>query len=158
MSRFNSEKLRVTFMEPSGHTGPLLPRKYTLTHSDRTGELFLTIGKEFDADQISGIYTRLMRDEVLGEWRSEEGGVSLHMMVHVSGGLVVGTAGQRYSILKREMPLVLTAIRYGDRSFFNENPEFDRSPIFVHFKSKNQAYDCVEEYGSPRDYSHDLSQ
>lgn len=143
-------------MESCGPTEPLFPRKYTLTHSDRTGNLFLTIGTEFNTDQISGIYTRLMRDEVLGEWRSQQGGMCLHIMVHVSGGLVVGTAGQRYAILKREMPLVLSAIRYGDRSYFKANPELDRSPIFVHFRSKNPAYDRVEEYGSPKDYSHDL--
>jgi hypothetical protein len=49
-------------------------RCYTLTHSDTTGELFLTIGPDFDRAQISGLYTRLMRDEVLAEWREDEDG------------------------------------------------------------------------------------
>ena len=28
-------------------------RKYTLTHSDETGELFLTIGKKYDNESIN---------------------------------------------------------------------------------------------------------
>ena len=45
--------------------GPVTPRCYTLTHSDTTGDLFLTVGPEFDRAQISGWYTRLMRSQVL---------------------------------------------------------------------------------------------
>lgn len=33
----------------------LLPRKYTLTHSDVTGELLLSIGRSFNHEQVSAI-------------------------------------------------------------------------------------------------------
>lgn len=65
MSKLDPGKLHVTF---NGGTSPVdleFPRRYTLTHSDLTGDLFLTIGREYDEEHISGIYTRLMRDEVL---------------------------------------------------------------------------------------------
>jgi Staygreen protein len=70
--RLDPRKLHVTFVPGTSAAGPVVPRAYTLTHSDSTGELFLTIGTTFDRRQISGWYTRLMRDEVLAEWSVEE--------------------------------------------------------------------------------------
>jgi len=44
----------------TGETNPIIPRKYTLTHSDITRELFLTIAAKYDYDKITD-----MRDKVL---------------------------------------------------------------------------------------------
>jgi len=43
MSEFNPEKLTVEYRDIVTATKPIIPRRYTLTHSDDTGELFLTI-------------------------------------------------------------------------------------------------------------------
>lgn len=43
-SRLKPEKLHVGLAEGSIADGPVTPRCYTLTHSDTTGDLFLTIG------------------------------------------------------------------------------------------------------------------
>ena len=67
MKRLNPEKLHVTYLGGTTPEKLTLPRRYTLTHSDRTGELFLSIGREYDTKQTSRLYTRLMRDEVLAE-------------------------------------------------------------------------------------------
>jgi hypothetical protein len=123
-----------------------------LTHSDRTGDLYLTIGAEYDEAQISGWYTRLMRDEVLAEWQQDEQGLSLHVHCHVSGGLVLGTARWRYAILQRELPLVLEAFRFGDRMLFVAHPELDQAPIWVHFHSTQSRYDQTQSWGTPADY------
>ncbi|MFX1448611.1 MAG: staygreen family protein, partial [Promethearchaeota archaeon] len=69
MADLNPEKLHLKFKDSVGKVKLELPRKYTLTHSDSTGELFLTIGAEYDYEQISSLYTRFMRDEVLAEWK-----------------------------------------------------------------------------------------
>jgi integrase len=42
--RLRPEKLHVSLAEGSIADGPVTPRSYTLTHSDTTGDLFLTIG------------------------------------------------------------------------------------------------------------------
>ena len=63
---FNPKRLHI-----HNCAGGITGRRYTLTHSDTTGELFLTIAPEFDPGQVSGWYTRFMRDEVLGEWLFE---------------------------------------------------------------------------------------
>ena len=152
MSRLRPGKLHVSLSEGSTADGPVMPRCYTLTHSDTTGELFLTIGPAFDRAQISGWYTRLMRDEVLAEWLADEDGPALHVYCHVSGGLVFGTAGWRYAIFRRELPLVLEAFRYGDRQLFEKHPDLERAPIRIHFRSHRRRYRRRERWGTPADY------
>jgi hypothetical protein len=152
MSRLRPGKLHVRFVAPAKPEGPVLPRRYTLTHSDATGDLFLTIGLEADRKQISGWYTRFMRDEVLAEWDEVEEGPVLRVYCHVSGGLVVGTAGWRYSIFQHELPLVLEAFRYGDRELFEVQPELDEAPILVYFRSSRRRYRRLERWGTLSEY------
>ena len=153
MGRLRPEKLLVRLAEGVSADVPLMPRRYTLTHSDRTGDLFLTIGPEFDEQQTSGWYTRLMRDEVLAEWLEQEGeGPSLHVYCHVSGGLVFGSTLFRDAIFRQELPLVLECFRYGDRELFDAHPELDGALIRVHFDSHRRRYRRVERWGTPADY------
>jgi hypothetical protein len=153
MSRLRPEKLHVHSVSGTTPDGPVTPRRYTLTHSDATGDLFLTIGPDYDRQQISGWYTRLMRDEVLAEWREEENGPALHVHCHVSGGVVFGLAGWRDAIFQREVPLVLEAFRFGDRHLFETQPELDQAPIWVHFHATQPRYNRVESWGVSADYT-----
>ena len=130
-----------------------IPRRYTLTHSDRTGELFLSIGSQYDMKKISKLYTRLMRDEVLAEFVNNEDSLELRVHCHVSGGFVVGSAGWRYNIFRSELPLVLETIRYGDRILFEKNPEIDHIPVCIHFHSGKKKYNIVENWGTLADFA-----
>jgi hypothetical protein len=152
MSRLKPDKLHVKLASGAEPEGPVAPRRYTLTHSDSTGDLFLTIGAQYDGKQISGWYTRLMRDEVLAEWQEDEDGPALHVHCHVSGGLVVGPAGWRYAIFRQEMALVLEAFRFGDQALFESQTELDGSPIWVHFHASQPRYNRTEQWGVPGDY------
>jgi len=152
MSRLKPEKLFVKYLFGANSKGPVTPRRYTLTHSDVTGDLFLSVGGDYDRESTSGFYTRFMRDEVLAEWCEDENGFSLHVYCHVSGGIVLGRAGWRLPIFRREMPLVLEAIRYGDKEFITEHPDLDNSPVIVYFKSSKDKYNRIEEWGALRDY------
>jgi hypothetical protein len=152
VKRLHPEKLHVRFVPGADCEGPLFPRCYTLTHSDRTGDLFLTIGPWYDRKQISRWYTRFMRDEVLAEWRQGQGISELHLHCHVSGGLVLGPAGWRDAIFRRELPLVLEALRYGDRALYSVHPELDQAPIQVHLHARQARLDRVESWGAPAAY------
>jgi hypothetical protein len=152
VNRLRSDKLHVRMDEGADPSGPILPRCYTLTHSDRTGDLCLTIGPKHDLKQVSGWYTRFMRDEVLAAWRGGPSGQELHVHCHVSGGLVFGAPRWRDAILRHEMPLVLECLRYGDRKLYQAHPELDRAPIRVHFHARQTRYDRVESWGVPADY------
>ena len=50
-------RLHVTFLPGTGRDGPLTPRRYTLTHSDRTGHLFLSVGTV--KRHVYNIFTKL---------------------------------------------------------------------------------------------------
>jgi hypothetical protein len=152
MPRLDRQKLHVNWMPGCDADGPLLPRTYTLTHSDATGDLFLTIGPQHELRQISGWYTRLMRDEVLGTWQVEQDGARLHVYCHVSGGLAVGSAAWREAIFRQELPLVLEAFRSGDGRLVELCPELDQAPVWVHFHFGGPRKDVEEYWGTFGDY------
>ncbi|MFX1462336.1 MAG: staygreen family protein [Promethearchaeota archaeon] len=151
MSSLNPEKLHVVYKDSIDANKLILPRKYTLTHSDSTGDLFLTIGTEFEYKQISSLYTRFMRDEVLAEWQENKGQYELHVYVHVSGGFIFGWASMRDKIFRHHLPLVFQSIKYGDKLLYVSNPSLNDSPIFVHFNSKNKKYNKIEKLGQIKD-------
>jgi len=49
----NHEKLNIEYLDSDKLD--ILSRRYTLTHSDFTGELFLSIGKEYDSKKLKTI-------------------------------------------------------------------------------------------------------
>jgi len=152
MKRLNTNKLYVNDLTGATAGITSLPRRYTLTHSDLTGDLFLTIGDNYDKKQISKLYTRLMRDEVLAELVENEDRLEFRVYCHVSGGLVCGTAKWRSDIFHLELPLVMEAIRYGDRNFFETNPNLDQVSVSVYFRSHKSKYNQVENWGIMADY------
>ena len=152
MQRLNPKKLHVTYLAGAAPDELIVPRRYMLTHSDITGNLFLPICSEYDTKQTSKLYTRLMRDEVLAELVNNEGSFELRVHCHISGGLIVGSAGWRYNIFRSELPLVLEAIRYGDRALFEKNPELDHIPVYIHFHSDKRLYNIIEQWSALADY------
>jgi len=148
MSKLNPEKLFIEFTQGVTETDPIIPRRYTLTHSDLTAELFLTIGSDYAFNKIS--YS--MRDEVLGEWIQKEESYNYHVYLLVDGKFSETTAAIRDTIFRRELPLALQAIRYGDQKFFNVHKELDSVPIIVFFSSSIAKYNKVENWGTFSDY------
>ena len=150
MAHIKPDQLHVKLEDNLLDTHDPLLRKYTLTHSDTTGDLFLTIGRGYDQEAISGWYTKLMRDEVLGEW-IDVGELALYIHLHVSGGLVFGPAKWRESIFKSHLPLVLEAICTGDRDFIADSEDCQEAPIRVHFHARQADLDHVEVWGQVKD-------
>jgi hypothetical protein len=131
-----------------------LPRRYTLTRDDRTAELFLTIGAEYDQQALDLPQTREMRDEVLAELMDGED-PRMTVTCLISREDLSGKAADpalRRRICEREMPFALAVIRYGDRFFFERHPELDRARVSVEFRSMNPRFDGRQEYGRITDY------
>lgn len=147
MSKLNPEKLSVEFRKGVTTTVPIIPRRYTLTHSDITAELFLTIGLRYAYNQINA-----MRDEVLGEWVKKGENYLYYVYLYVDGQFGSTAAAIRNKIFRRELPLALEAIRYGDKKFFSMHPFLDSSPIIVFFMSTNPQFNKVENWGTFSDY------
>jgi len=147
MENFNPQKLTTNFQ---GITPllPVLPRRYTLTHSDSTAQLFLTIGPQFSFDKLGP-----ERDEVLAEWHY------CGCIVYLSGWVRVDNpendklaATKRYKIFNENLPLALTAIRYGDSLYFKCHPRLDYAEIWLHFLSCYPEFNGAKCFGRPIDY------
>jgi len=78
--------------------------------------------------------------------------VILYAYVYVDGRFGPMTSAIRDAVFRRELPLALEAIRYGDNEFFLAHPELDNAPIWVHFDSSYAYYNKVEKWGTPEDY------
>lgn len=157
MSGLNPDKLTVDYMEGVTKKGPLIPRRYTLTHSDSTGDLYLQIGLEFAYDKITPI-----RDEVLGEWHyvDDDFMFLVYLQMNKSGENAAENSQEAYreglfreEIFRRELPLALQAIRYGDREYFNQHPEMNLYPIIVYFLYDNPEFNKAEDWGTFADYA-----
>ncbi len=150
MMKLNPDKLYVELRDGVTYTEPVIGRKYTLTHSDITADLFLSIGIQYAYDKIT-----IMRDEVLAEWRM---GNSPYLFVHlhVDGHISSEATAIRNMIFRRELPLALEAIRYGDRYLYIAYPDLDNACIYVYFDSTDPEYRRLEQWGYMRDWRIDL--
>jgi hypothetical protein len=131
-----------------------LPRRYTLAHDDRTAELFLTIGAEYDQEALDRPQPRPMRNKVLAEL-TDEAGPRMTVTCLVSSEELSGRAADpamRRRIFEKEMPFALVVIRYGDRFFFERHPEWDRARVCVEFRSPGPRCGAQQEYGCITDY------
>lgn len=147
MSRLEPDKLSVEFRDGVTYIEPIIPRCYTLTHSDITADIFLTIGTEFAYDKIND-----ERDEVLGEWMNENNTYFYYVYLYVDGEYSYEIASRRNNIFRRELPLALEAIRYGDKFFFDAHPKLDHVPIIVFFQSTIPEFKKIENWGTFSDY------
>jgi len=147
LKSLNPDKLYLEYRDGANEAEPKNGRRYTLTHSDLTADLFLTIGQEYAYDKISEL-----RDEVLGEWRVGDGYAFLYISVYINGQADTGVSEMRNTIFRRELPLALRAIRYGDQVFYDLYPSLDKAPIWVYFASHNPDYARLENWGSMGEY------
>ncbi|WP_339175042.1 staygreen family protein [Solibacillus sp. FSL R5-0691] len=150
MSNFNPERLSVEYRDGVTATEPIISRHHTLTHSDDTGDLFLTIGTQFAWDKVNPE----LRDEVLGEWKTNGHYWYYNAYVIVNTqNQDFDTAIRRYEVFRRELPLALTAIRYGDRLLFDRYPTLDNGLIIMNFMSTYPQLYKQEMYGTFSSYS-----
>ena len=147
MARLDPTKLSTEFLPYTNEIEPIIPRKYTLTHSDITAELFLTIGSIFACYKLNP-----SRDEVLAEWIKIDSQFILYVYVQVDGPSGTSMSPIRYEIFRRELPLALEAIRYGDRVLFEAHPKLDSARIIIFFNSSVPTLNRIEDWGQPKDY------
>lgn len=145
---FTPDKLETTLMYPTTEDGGIENRKYTLTHSDETGMLFLDIG---DVYNYSAIDTD-MRDEVLGRWISPKNEQPMLLFYVYVGDGDFEENSRRYQIFKSHMDMAIAAVIYGDSVLFDTYPELINSAIYVKFDSVIPTFDNYEYYGCVKDY------
>ena len=146
--QFQEGKLTISWLDggatvsAGGVGGDTSRRRYTLTHNDLTGALQLSVGAEYNAAQVSGWYTRLLRDEVLAELR--DGALHVHCHVAGRGDWWLAPSPLRSFIFRREMPLVLDTLRFADREFLRLHAA--GAPVLVHLHDRGS--ETVLSYGA----------
>lgn len=142
MRELNPKKVFVQYRDIMKPYEPVTNRKYTITHSDITAELFVLVSNVYAEDQITG-----MHDEVRIGWEQNRKGFALIGSVLVDGKGVVGNAYIRNNIFYKEMPTALQALRQADRFLFDKEVNLDNTPVYIHFISSNPAYDKTYDFG-----------
>ena len=142
MRELNPQKVFAQYRDVMKPYEPVIGRKYTITHSDTTAELFVFVSEYYAEDQITA-----MRDEVRIAWEQDEKGLTLIGSVIVDGKGVRGNADIRNKIFYNEMPTALQALRIADRFLFDKEPILDSTPVFIQFISTNPAYDKMYYFG-----------
>ncbi|MFB9757043.1 staygreen family protein [Ectobacillus funiculus] len=151
MSNFDPTKLFVTFLPPANLYEPVINRKYTLTHSDVTEKLFLSIGYTYDTYAID----QHLRDELVAQWTNKHEKLVLFGKVYISGGeFDEKTAGKRFYIFQKEMAMALKAIVNGDKQLYTYFPSLLTAPIYIYFESVYPDFSRVVYYGMPKQYLH----
>ena len=141
---FTPDKLEITLIDPVTENGPVEGRKYTLTHSDETGMLFLDIGNVYNYSAID----QDLRDEVLGRWLLPDNAPPMLIFYAYVGCEDFESAAKRYKIFKSHMEMAIAAIIYGDSVLFDNFPELVNAPIYVKFDSTVPNFNNYEYYGN----------
>ena len=136
MKELNPQKVFVQYRDIMKPYEPVISRKYTITHSDTTAELFVFVAENYAEDQVTK-----MHDEVRIAWEQTQKGLVLFGSVIVDGKDVRGNSYIRNKIVYNEMPTALQALRQADRFLFDKEPALDNTPVFIHFISSNPEYD-----------------
>jgi hypothetical protein len=145
----------------------VLPRRYTLTHSDTTGDLFLTIGAGYDWTALTTWQVRAMADEVVAEWvvvdsegRSSDavedaaqGAPKFVVHCRAQGGWLFFRTKTRIEMFRGYMPMCLEAMRNGDRAYLDAHPELDAAPVEVKWHFRGRRRDERESGGTLGEYA-----
>lgn len=142
MRNINPKKVFAQYRDTIKPYEPVLHRKYTITHSDTTGELFVFMAKDYAEDQITKI-----RDEVKIAWDQKEKELALIGSVIIAGKGVRGNPKIRNKIFYNEMPTALQALRQADRFLFYKYPNLDKAPVLIHFISNDPTFDKTYDFG-----------
>ncbi len=147
MSDIDKSKVLVEYRDGVCEKSPVIGRKYTVTHSDVTGELYVTIGREYATDLFSEI-----RDELLLTIFCCDNSVRIRGVVQLDVAGKAFDREKRMQIFTNEMSKALQAVRYADHEFFEKHKFLDYEPILLRFASKDTRYDRIYHFGSMRDY------
>lgn len=142
MRELNLKKVFVQYRDIMKPHAPILSRKYTITHSDTTAELFVFVAENYAEDQVTK-----MHDEVRIAWDQNKKELLLIGYVTVDNEDVQGSSFIRNKVFYNEMPTALQALRQADRFLFETLPQLDNTPVIIHFISSNPVYNKSYNFG-----------
>lgn len=144
---FNQRRVFAQYRDNMNPYKPINGRKYTITHSDTTAELFVFIAENFAENQVTKL-----RDEVKLAWERNRNDYVLKGFVVIDGKDIKGDSALRNEIFYNEMPIALQAMRQADRFLFEQNTFLDSAHVFIKFISENPRYNKIYDFGCIGNY------
>jgi len=135
--------LPITYESSSIITDFDLPRKYTSTHNDDTGEIYISIGHEYNTTLLSSVEARIRESQVIGEWIKKNDQYEIHLKVQVSTK-INPNAVIRNEYICKELGLVLEGIAFAETALLKLHSYLMNAKIYIHFRSLDPVYDRVE--------------
>ena len=146
MSEFDSSRVHSEFRQGITTTSPIYNRAYTVTHSDETGELFITIGTEHAYDKVDEL-----RDEVLLRIQQLDGKLMFYGTVLINEEGDQRNATMRNEIFLKEMPIAIEGMKAADRAMWEQNPMLLDLPVCIWFQSSDPEYNQFYDFGKLRE-------
>ncbi|MDU7149882.1 MAG: staygreen family protein [Clostridium sp.] len=150
MNKLDPNKLIIDFKKGISQDGPISPRNYTVTHSYDTGDILITVAKDYNKDHVTD-----KRDEVYGRWCENGKNYVLCLYLNVDGNeRDKNKVLQRNRIFRDALPLIITAIRQADLGLIKKHTKLNESDIFVKFNSRFDEFYKVENWGKLKNYKY----
>lgn len=150
MDKLDPNKLIIDFKRGISQDGPIIPRNYTVTHSDDTGDILITVAKDYDKTHVTD-----KRDEVYAKWCKNGKEYALCLYLSVDGNeRDKNKITKRNRMFREGLPLVITAIRQGDLELIKKHNNLDESDVFIKFDSRFEDFYKVENWGKVKNYKY----
>lgn len=143
-NRLNPLSLPITYESKDIINKFTLPRKYTSGHNDKTKEVYLSIGHNYNKQILQSEEEITTESSVIGKWvKVSDNKYEIHLRVLVSTKNNPITP-IRNIIFCKELGVVLEGIAFAETCILSKYPNLGNTPIFVHFKSIDKNYNRVE--------------
>ncbi|MCM3236406.1 staygreen family protein [Heyndrickxia oleronia] len=143
------DNLSVNILPLATKLTPLQGRRYTLSHSEATGEWLVSIGLK-GSKQITSFD---LQNVIQAEWTTKMGEYVLLGKINIDSEANDKKLAQiRYMIYQKELPFLIKMIINSDRLFFNYYPLLLDAPIHIEFQSTSSQLYQTLFMGTPRKY------
>jgi len=149
VSEWTSETFSVNIAPPATVFHPLEGRKYTLSQSEYTGNLFLSISNQFSKITDNSNVSEILQ----AEWITLMGEYALNGKISMNGSESDKRLTQvRCMIFQKELPELIRLLVLADNQFFNNYPLLLDAPIIIHFNTDISDFSGTFHLGTPRQY------
>ncbi|MGV3466886.1 MAG: staygreen family protein [Heyndrickxia sp.] len=149
MSEWTSETFSVNIAPPATAFYPLEGRKYTISQSEYTGNLFLSISNQFSNLVVDSNLLEILQ----AEWITFMGEYALKGKISINGSDNDRRLTQvRCMIFQKDLPELIRALVTADQQFFKNYPLLLDAPIIIHFDTTFPEFSGSFHLGSPRQY------
>jgi len=144
--RLNPLLCPITYDSSNIITNFSLPRKYTNTHNDKTEEIYISVGKNYNETLLNSPEAVNVESQIIGKW------VKKHKHYQIVLKAIISTvknpqAQIRNTIICNELSVVLEGIALAETALLKLHPELGSTKIYVNFESIDKAYNRVEYWG-----------